>query len=312
MNLYLPDGKEFMSSDIGEVKEYLSGLMRRVVRVSPDETAIVSSGRNLSLYIEGKTIPIRTSFFRKLMKWFNFPLGQIRYLDVETVASVMNDYLLNIKSQFVDITIENGEALSITSENFGMLNDEKLISMVEPLGITKVIINDYMTAIISEEKEKIEPFPGDSFGAGISIFNSDTGFRAFTINTYLLRYVCSNGAYVKDENFGKKYYHYNLDIEELYDGLKNSIDSLKEKKEIITERIKMLKEQTNFEETKKRIADIIKMRIGKYKSDKLFEDTREINNNYDLFNHITLKAKEFGSSNRIMLEEIAGELLFMN
>jgi hypothetical protein len=312
MYLNLPNGREIESSDVNYVKNYLEGLKREVITTRPDEIAINGNGLTLSLIIEGKTIPIRTSFLRKLLKWFNFPIGQIRYFDIETVESIMNDYLLNIKSNTVDITLENGEALTITSEKFGKINDIELIKLIEPLGISKIIKNDFMTSIVSETKEVIEPIPDDKFGVGISLFNSETGFRALSINSYLLRYICKNGAYVRDSSESKKYYHYDLNVMTVMDEVEKSIKSLNEKKDEIKERIKMLKSQSNFENTKKRVADLLRMKIGKYKADKLFEDTRGIRNNYDLFNHITLKAKDFELSTKIVLEEVAGDLLFFN
>lgn len=312
MYLNLPNGREIESSDVKYVKNYLEGLKREVITTRPDEIAISGSGQTLSLIIEGKTIPIRTSFLRKLLKWFNFPIGQIRYFDLETVESIMNDYLLNIKSNTVDITLENGEALTITSEKYGKINDIDLIKLIEPLGISKIIKNDFMTSIVSETKEIIEPIPDDKFGVGISLFNSETGFRALSINSYLLRYICSNGAYVRDSSESKKYYHYDLNVMTVMDEVEKSIKSLNEKKKEISERIKMLKSQLNFETTKKRVAELLRMKIGKYKTDKLFEDTRGIRNNYDLFNHITLKAKDFELSTKIVLEEVAGDLLFFN
>jgi len=312
MYLNLPNGREIESSDVKFVKNYLERLEREVITVRPDEIAVRGSGQNLSLIIEGKNIPIRTSFLRKLLKWFNFPIGQIRYFDLETVESIMNDYLLNIKSNTVDVTLEDGEALTITSERFGKINDLELVNLIEPLGITKIMRNDFMTSIVSETKEVIEPIPNDKFGVGISLFNSETGFRALSINSYLLRYVCSNGAYVRDSSENKKYYHYDVNVEAVMKEIEGSIESLNEKKNEISERIKMLKEQSNFEMTKKRVADLLRMKIGKYKTDKLFEDTRGIRNNYDLFNHITLRAKDFELSTKIVLEEVAGDLLFFN
>lgn len=312
MYLNLPNGTELIFKNADDATNYISGLERKVITTSPENLVVKNNGRTLSLLAEGKSFPIRLSFLHKLLKWYNFPLGQIRYLDVETITSILNDYLINIKSSSVNVTLEDNQALTITSDRYGNIEDLELIKHVKPLGILMIMKNDFMTSIITETKEKVIPYPNDEFGIGISMFNSETGFRAFTINSYLLRYTCSNGAYIKSNNSEKKYYHYDLNIPMIYEEVEQSIKKLAEEKEHLKERIAMLKEARDFEKTKEKVIEIMIRKIGKKRTEKIFVYSDDIKNNYDLFNHITFKAKEFEISTRIMLEEIAGELLFFN
>jgi hypothetical protein len=66
-----------------------------------------------------------------------------------------------------------------------------------------------MTRFYTEKKDEANPVEGDYCGFGMDIINSETGFPAISVNHFILRYVCKNGATAPINIFETKRNHYN-------------------------------------------------------------------------------------------------------
>lgn len=220
------EGMEFNNAKINQVADYLENLDRYKIQVSPANLKINTDGKNLILTAmeDGvKDFLIRKSFLHKLLKWYSFPLSQLYRLSIDTIASVCNDYLMNMNRSFVNITIEKNEALTITSPEYNEITDLEVIKSCAALGVRTVSRNDFMLRITTEEKFKFEAVPGDSCGIGINVINSETGFRMLSIAHYILRYVCSNGAIARIDKTGGEKIHYGHRENELQEFLNEQV-----------------------------------------------------------------------------------------
>lgn len=305
------EGIEFIDASPDEVIGYLQDLDRVKLSLSPANLKIKSDGKYLTLSVMNKNVknyPIRKSFLYKLLKWYSFPMNQLYRLSNETIISLCNDYLMNINREYVNVTLEDGEALTITSPDYNEITDLEVIQKCTDLGVRTVSRNDFMLRITTEEKFKFEAVPGDNCGIGINVINSETGFRTLSIAHFVMRYVCSNGAIIKIDDNEKERVHYgykNYELQEFMDeqvGLallsqKEVADSIKDlSKELATDFINNVNKR-------------IESYLGKNESKKFFDELNEESTLYDLFNVVTNKAKNYDLGKRVLLENLAGDLV---
>lgn len=310
MKMIFPIGKDDVLRDKKSALEYISGLNRKNIQISPERLHVVNDGKVLYLEIfddKIKQAQIRQSFLLKLLKWFSFPTNQLKILDIDTVTSLLNDYLLAIKRINVNVKLEYDEALTITSDKYCEIEDSEIIKRLDDDIIDMIYFTDLSTHFRTKTKFDIKPFPNDKFGVGMNIVNSETGFKAFQINNYLFRYICSNGSYVKDYVDDIKYYHYNLFAPDVYDIINSKVKSLKDRASELELQIKNLDETISRNAVQK-VNQNIYHQVGVRLLSDILEDDR-MPSKYELFNLITDRAKDYALSKRILLEEIAGKLL---
>jgi len=305
------EGIEFNNAKIDQVVDYLENIDRNRIQVPPGNLKINTDGKNLILSVmeDGvKDFLIRKSFLHKLLKWYSFPLNQLYRLSIDTIASVCNDYLMNMNRSFVNITIEKKEALTITSPEYNEITDLEVIKNCAALGVRTVSRNDFMLRITTEEKFKFEAVPGDSCGIGINVINSETGFRMLSIAHYILRYVCSNGAIARIDKTGGEKIHYGHRENELQEFLIEQVANALTNQQKIAKSIIGLVDKPASEfvvSVNKRIESF----LGKNESRNFLSELNEKSSLYDLFNLVTDKAKKYDLSRRIYLEAIAGDLI---
>lgn len=307
----LEEGLEFSNANPKVVIDFLESRKIENIETSPSNLKIVGEGNSLHLRIMNSSVKeysIRRAFLYKLLRWFKFPTSLIYNLSVETISSICNDFLINIRSDSVFVKIENGQALTILSKKYNEITDLEILNNLSFIGIDKISRNDFFMSVNTEEKYKIKPFPGDDFGLGINILNSETGFRALTVKQFLFRYYCSNGAYtsISDDNDIKRYHYGNDDLQKF---LSDKINKVKENKVSLLEKLLKLNSYPVDEEKLKNVEKGIAIVLGSEKAKKFLKDFNPNETMYDLFNYITQRAKVFDLSKRYFLENFAGEML---
>ncbi|KAF0147643.1 MAG: hypothetical protein FD143_3022 [Ignavibacteria bacterium] len=310
MRVLFPEGKNACFSGAVEAIDYLHSFNTKTILIEPEKIFVRNEDKALYLVIfDGSTYEylIRRSFLEKLFKWYSFPIRQLEYFDIDTITAMCNDYIINIKAKYVNIKIEDGDALTITSEKFSDVNDIELIQNLDTQGIERIFIDDYTTSIRIEEKFRMKPFRGDEFGMGMLISNSETGFSAVKIKDYLLRYVCSNGAYIHETNSTAKFYHYNLFVQSVFDKVNAMLEDIEVRGGKIEARIRKMEEPISSESILQINKNITRATAIKLLNDVI--DTDRTLSRYELFNLITERAKAFDQTRRMIIEGIAGNLV---
>lgn len=310
MRVLFPEGKLGQFTEAEEAIDYLESFNSYNRQVEPEKIFVRNDNKSLYLVIfDGSTheYKIRKAFLEKLLKWYSFPIRQLEYFDIDTITAMCNDYIINIKAKYVNIKIEDGEALTITSDKFSDVNDLDLIYHLKKQGIERIFIDDYNTSIRIEEKNRIMPFKGDEFGMSMLISNSETGFSAVRIRDFILRYYCTNGAYLSESNSDQKFYHYNLFVNDVYTRINEMLKDVKIRGKRIEKRIKRMEEPISKENIINVNKEIIRNTAIKLLND--IVDTDRKLTKYELFNLITDRAKDFSFSLRTRIETIAGELI---
>ena len=305
------EGIEFINARPVEVIDYLQDLDRVKLSLSPANLKIKSDGKMLMLQIMDKgtqDYPIRKSFLHKLLKWYSFPINQLNRLSNETLISVCNDYLMNINIEYVNVTLEKGEALTITSPDYNDITDLEVIKKCADLGVRTISRNDFMMRITTEEKFKFEAVKGDNCGIGINIINSETGFRTLSIAHFVLRYVCSNGAIVRIDNNTNERIHYGYKENKLQEFLDEQVALALLSQKEVADSIKDLSNKPAAEFIE-RVNKKIESFLGKNESKNFFESINNQSTIYDIFNVVTDRAKTYDLSRRIFLENLAGNLI---
>lgn len=306
------EGIEFIEAKADVVIDYLNSRELIKKEVDPTSLRVENQGKLLILQIMNggiKEYPIRRTFLYKLLKWYNLPINQLFKLSLDTITSICNDYLMNIKSDKVIIKIENQEALTILSPKYNEISDIEIIKQISELGVRNISRNDFFMSITTEDKIKTKPLKGDDYGIGLNIINSETGFKALRVSHYLLRYTCSNGAYIKissssdNENFR---YHYGSQDLMLF--LKTNVEKAEEERNKIIDKL-LLMTEINLTESKEHYIKILQPILGRREAIIFFNDFNNQQTLYEFFNSITFKAKNYNFSKRYFLESFAGNML---
>jgi len=304
-------GPEFSQAEAGEVRDF---LMRRTLKkylLPPDRLHVVNDGHEHFLRISnGKTAeyPVRGSFLFKLLKWYKFPSRQVHRLSIDTITSVLNDYLLAIPGTQVNVTVENGEAVSITSNKYNEISDIEVLEAARKVGVACVSRNDFFMRVYSNTDYEVQPVPGDACGIGYNLFNSETGFSALSVRLFVRRYVCSNGAVIgRIEGEGVKVHYGHPDME-----LKSFLDAQvrageKARQEVGT----LIKRSTHLPVPPaiERVTDQLTPLIGMKRTEELIGGLAEGATVYDLANAITSMAQSLDLKHRLIAESLGGELL---
>lgn len=304
-------GPEFSQADMCEVREFLKGRRLKKYILPPERLHVVNDGREHYLRISiGKTgeYPVRGSFFFKLLKWYGFPSRQIGRLSIDTVTSVLNDYLLAIPGGDVNVTLEDGEAVSLTSTRYNELTDLEVLECAERVGVACVSRNDYFMRVYSHTGYEVEPVPGDVCGIGYNLFNSETGFRALSVRLFVRRYVCSNGAVLgRTDEEGERVQYGHPDME-----LRRFLEEQMRTGEKVRAGVGRLLERSAHIPSGPvigRVSGQLRPVIGKRKSEDLIANLGEGATVYDLANSITSMAQTLDLRRRLLAESIAGEML---
>ncbi len=308
---YVKEGREFSQSDPAEVRDFLRNRQLKHHEVAPDRLHVAHDGRGLLLHLSNGRLqeyPVRRSFLFKLLKWFSFPLSQLHRLNIDTISSILNDFLLDIRSGDVTVTIENGEALTITSSAYSRLSDLEVLDICQPLGVAQVSRNDYFMRLYSQEKLRKNIAPGDDFGFGFNVLNSETGFRALSVHHYLFRYVCSNGAIVRIGAHQDERMHYGYRPAELAAWLQQQVHRGEESREALVCSLEASRKPAQVKSV-----DVLAPRItavlGRSDGTRVIGRLAEMKSAYDMFNYITREAQQFDIGRRLQLESLAGDLL---
>jgi hypothetical protein len=304
-------GPEFSQADMGDVLDFLRERRLKKYVLPPDRLHVVNDGREHFLRIsDGKTgeYPVRGSFFFKLLKWYGFPSRQVDRLSIDTVTSVLNDYLLAIPGGEVNVTIEDGEAVSLTSSRYNELSDIEVLECAERVGVACVSRNDYFMRVYSTTEYEVEPVPGDVCGIGYNVFNSETGFRALSVRLFIRRYVCSNGAVLgQTEGEGERvhYGHPDMELGRFLEAQMRAGVKARGEVERLLAKSAHLPSCAVVGSVSARLRPL----IGKKRTDALIEDLGEESTVYDLANLVTSMAQTLDLRSRLLAESIGGELL---
>jgi len=303
-------GPEFSQAGVEEVTAYLRYRSLKKHVLSPDRLHVVNDGRELFLRVPaGKTeeYPIRGSFLFKLLKWYAFPSRQVGLVSIDTLTSILNDYLLAIPSGEVNVTIEDGEALALTSQRYNELSDLEVLEKAASIGVESVSRNDFFMRVYSRTEFEIAPRPGDICGLGYNLFNSETGFSKLAVRLFIRRYVCSNGAVVRYESGGARvhYGHPDMELSRFLDTQLKEAERQREEAAALIMRSTQLSAAPEVEWTSRKLRPI----VGKKRTDELIDGLGDDPTVYDLANAVTSLAQTLDIRRRLQAESIGGELL---
>ena len=318
-DLILQEGHSFQNANPIEVIDFIKTRKINYHIVSPADLKIFHTNKKLYLEIHAKKVlryVIRRSFFEKLLMWYNISNYFMYKADIEVVVDILNNILKLINRTYVRITVEDNEALTITSPDYKDINDLEIIGNLSKDKIVKITRTDMFTKIDTNEIRTIYPKPNDTCGIGLSIFNSETGFHKFEVKLYLLRYICSNGSTINMDLLNEVIPHYKKD--NLNRNIKTTIiktlNSFNAKFDLIRqefEKAPNLKASAEkMSEINKKIDYVLGYKKGNWFLREFISGFQDDKTIFDLFNFITDKAKKYKPNIRIKLEKLAGNIIF--
>ncbi|MGA9115144.1 MAG: hypothetical protein WB626_00025 [Bacteroidota bacterium] len=311
MNLtWTAEGREFDLQDPAPLLGFLRGRSLLRIPCTPDRLLIRNDGQKLYVRTaEGATreFPIRRSFLLKILRWHSFPLPQLERLTIDTVTGLLNDYILSIRGP-VTLTVEDGEALTLTGERYRRIGDEEVLAFCEPLGIARIWRNDFALRVSLRSALLREVAPGDCCGFGVNVFNSETGFSALRVAHFILRLVCTNGAVVEIRAGGGKRVHLGGGPGGLAVWLALRLNLARGEREKLVEALLAARASSGVEKARE-LRPTLRTLLGSARASRLLSALDGTASVYDLFNALTSEARAHGGALRLRLETLAGGLL---
>ena len=174
--------------------------------------------------------------------------------------------------------------------------------------ITPLIIVRLMR-ICSEVRKEMDPVPGDTCGFGFSVVNSETGFGALSLDHYVIRYVCSNGAVMRGpDQRGRPGVHYGRSRGALRGMLESALGQLDGLFPRVEARLAGSTRRAAGEALV-RAGEGLKVLVGARAARDALEPVDASSSLYELFNEVTAFAKTLPLEQRIAVESLAGDLL---
>jgi len=304
-------GKIFEIKPAEEVIDFFKSRDRRKIEVSPKKIELVNNDDQLFVRVltdRKEEYPIRTSFLKKLLKWNSLPADFEDKLNDELFVAVLNETLQNFKSWYVDIHIENNEAKTITSKLYSEVSNIEIYDVLKDIEISKISHNDFMTRFYTQKKFEAAPMVNDTCGFGFNIINSETGFAALAFDHFILRYICTNGATAPVNMYQWRQEHYKKDKGYLIGYIKNQVERADTSRNKLINRLKRSSNEKAIT-LKNQIISRVNFILDRNDRAGFFNDFKWKESKYDLFNHITDKAKSFDINKRYQLERLAGEII---
>lgn len=310
--MFLREGLTFSEAEPGEVIDFLRSRRVRTYVVPADRLHVTADGTGFVLQVMNggvKDYPLRRAFVLKLLKWFSMPSFQHERLGMETLASVLNDFLLAIRSGDVTVKIENGEALSITSSKYSEILDLDILGLIGPLKVSRISRNDFFTRIYTGITSETEPVAGDVCGLAYNILNSETGFRVLSIRHYVLRYICSNGAISRSAEKEESRIHYGYGKGMLQKFLDEEVAKRNQGAAQIIDKLKQstgAPAAESMELVSKRLGAV----AGRKRARDLLSDVGESPSMFQIANVVSAFGRTLDINRRLQLEQLAGDLMF--
>jgi hypothetical protein len=305
------EGKIFDNRPAEEVIDFLKSNTYNYYTVSPRDLQLITDDSWLYLRInlkQSKTLKLRTSFLKKLLRWHNLPNDLAEKLTEDLFLKMLNELLNKIKSREVSIKTENDEALTITSMLFTEFKDLEVYEFIKNLNIKSISRNDLMTRFYTEKKIEAAPVEGDFCGFGFDVVNSETGFSPLSFDHFILRYICRNGAAAPINIYDAKKYHYEETRKTLSQFLNEQMNNSQKSREKL---ILALKQSNDIAGITAKNTTITRLNyvLGNWKGNELMKGFDWSNSTYELFNFITHNAKTYKINERYQLERLAGEII---
>lgn len=317
-NLLLQKGHSFQNASPAEVIDFIKRRKINYHFISPGNLRVIHIDKKLYLEVYSGNVlryAIRRSFFEKLLMWQKIPTYFVYKADIDVVVNILNNIFKLINRSYVRLTIENGEALTITSPDYKDIRDMEIIGTLARDKIVKITRTDMFTKIDTNEIRTIYPLPNDTCGMGLSLFNSETGFRKFEVKLYILRYICSNGSTINMDllNEGIPHYKPAFPNGNIKSTIIKTFNAFNTKYDLI--RLKFEKApdlETSAEkmtEVNKKIDFVLGYKQSNYFLNDYKNGLQPNKTVFDMFNFITDEAKKYEVNTRLRLEELAGDII---
>ena len=309
--MQLLEGKIFKFSNPDEVIDHLRSVNKKVYVVNPNNLKVVLEQDELFLIAnEGlkPIFPIRKVFLHKLLRWFKIPPNSIEHLSDETLTSICNENLASIYGNEVRISVENGEAVTITGPSYTPVTDLEIIEHAKELGISTISRDDFIQRIFTKKISESKPVENDICGYGFNIANSETGFSPIKIEHFIFRYLCSNGATAQINQGREILYHYRKSKQYLFSEMDKTLVNANKSRKQLMDKLEISTEigaKNYFPDISFKVNAI----LPGHNNFKFFSRFSLESSKYDLFNFITDNAKRYDALTRYQLEQLAGNIV---
>lgn len=255
--------------------------------------------------------------FERFCKCIDAPSKFLTKLPIENIRKDTSARLLGSTLGFVNLITKRDIITGCTLKE-------------HPVSASDVILNGLQNAnfnfreLSTSHNEKVfipfttdssEPISGDELGMGTLLSMDDSNGEFPTLQPYIWRQICSNGAIAR--SLGKPYkFSSRLTRDKMLEVLAQKIETESERfQEVIHKAIVAMNSQIIPNEEKSHLESFMSKKLKWDKEEGSPEDyTEEIHENknatyYNLFNYITNAAKNWDTEGRVKIQTLGGSML---
>jgi len=150
-----------------------------------------------TLEIEGYPLSLRKTAKTQVCTRLGVPQSYLKKCPDYLQKNNLNFWLEGLANKDLLIRLDEEEIRAIFTTRYQTINHPEIVQqLVHNYGPKQNVMynlsDDILTISITNGKD-FEVTPGDILKPGVTIVNSETGYKAFSIEAFLLRLVCTNG-----------------------------------------------------------------------------------------------------------------------
>lgn len=251
------------------------------------------------------------SAFVQMIHFLHLNWADIKDLDATGVKADVQSRLRNQSGQLVLRTKQQTVQAILSPTYTPFDNADVLRTAGAALDLSKAQVTVYrgnlrITGV--SDAVTFQPDVGDIISGGWEITNNEFGKGVFSVNQFLLRLVCTNGAVVRSRNRGERYVHRGWDK----DGLVRHVGEIGAQTIAQTRLNEALRALTQTSIGESRLNDLGRRsapHLGRKGFDTFQTKLSPDSSLYDAYNHLTFVSQRKPLGPRRELELIAGDML---
>lgn len=304
--------QRFIKRQYENLEEAIDSLgSKQVTDVLVDLRRIQFGGLSLLGY-KSKEFHLTRSAFVQLMGLVGLTWNEVKEEDPSQVIKVLRSRLHHRGGE-VMLRIQSGVVQAVLSPRYTPITNLDILKAVKhSLDLSKLKVTVYrgsmrITGVCDEVK--FQPAVGDIISGGWEITHNEFGKGALSVNQFLLRLVCSNGAVIGQGDESYRYVHKGWGREELLTHLGSvGHQMISRMGEMDVALWKMTQKRLGLRLYSKLLKEM-GTSLGR-KGILLFQKSVTPESSvYDAYNYITFVSQSYGFSSRRKLEVLAGRLI---
>lgn len=309
-NFAAPLGETKFKGDLNAALAYLDS--HPVTDTVVDASNVKLGSLAEVLLPDGETNTITRSSFVQLIHFLGIQWESVKALEPTAVLNDVSNRLKGHSGQFM-LRIKDGVIQAVLSPGYTPIdNADVLRSAIRSLDLSNTLVTFFrgnMRITGTSDGVSLQPAVGDIVSGGLELVNNELGKGVLSVNSFLLRLVCTNGAVVPSQAQEAKFVHRGWEREGLIRHIGEAGSEAVSRVKGLDDALKRMVETRLGDREHSRLLRTVAEPLGKRGLEEFRTAMSPDSTLYDAYNHLTAVSQRRSLGPRRELEVIAGTLL---